>query len=156
MFESAIYNALRADTELLKYVSRFRSIPAIFADQAPEGAKMPYIVFRIRRSNDEAVPVQKFSIYIDYYDHGKSAVNSRKAAERIEFVLDRAELDHERYSNIRVFFFDGAPMDDTDPRIIRYNMQFSARAGRKKWIDQLNDVVTTTTVEPTTTTTTGS
>jgi hypothetical protein len=145
MFESALYNKLRSDTALLSYLNTFGGVPAIFSEYAPEGATMPYLVFRISRSADLSPAVQKFSIFIDYYDNSSSASNSRKAAERIEFILDRVELSHERYSNIRIFFFGGSPLEETDPRIKRYNLQFMARAGRKKWIDQLNDVTTTTT-----------
>lgn len=152
MFESALLAKLTGDTTLIKYVSTYFSAPAIFAEFAPESAEMPYITFRITRSADESPAVQKFSIFVDYYDYEKSAVRSRKAAERIELLLDRCELSHDRYSNIRIFFFSGSPLEEDDPRSIHYNLQFMARAGRKNFCDQLDTGLTSTTTSTTTTT----
>jgi hypothetical protein len=140
MFESALLDALYGDTELCGYVSQYTvgesTVPAIFSEVAPKDASLPYIVFKIARSAADSPAMQKFNIYIDYYDYDKSMANSRKAADRIEFILDRANLEHDRYGCIRVFFFSGGSVpDDDDPRSIHYNMLFEARAGRKKWAD---------------------
>lgn len=149
MFESALLTKLASDTILTSYVSTFvengTTSPAIFAEFAPETAQLPYITFRITQSSDEVLAIKQFSIFVDYYDYNKSASNSRKAAERIEFLLDRTIIEHERYSCIRLYFFAGSPIQEEDPRSIHYNLQFQARAGRKKWIDEIVTGTTTTT-----------
>jgi hypothetical protein len=137
MFESALLEKLKSDTELLSYVSSFAGQPAIFSEFAPEAVEMPYIVFRISRNATDNLPVQEFTINIDYYDFEKSSQNSRKSSERMEFILDRAELNHERYDIIRLFFVSGSQVEQSDPRAIFHRMQFSGRAARKKWIEQL-------------------
>ena len=131
MFESALLPVLRDDIALSKLVTLFNSSPAIFSEMAPEKAVLPYIVFRITRSMDiDTVVIQKFNIYIDYFDYGISWINSRKAAEKIELLLDRSNLQHDRYGTIRVFFFSGGAVAEDDPRAIHYNLMFEARAGR--------------------------
>lgn len=135
MFEGALLTKLAADATLTAYVSTYNGAPAIFSEHAPEGADMPYIVFRITRTADAFPGVQAFTVFVDYYDYDVSASNSRKAAEQIEFLLDRVQLSDARYSNIRLFFSSGGSLEGVDPRTVRYNLMFTARAGRKKWID---------------------
>ena len=138
MFESAILAALSEDVTLASYVSTYGGSPAVFSEHAPEGAEMPYITFRIERDTTEALPVQAFSVFVDFWDYNKSRVNARAASERIEFLLDNKQFDHARYSNIRLFRFSAGPVEDSDPRSIHYNHLFSARAGRKKWAQQIS------------------
>jgi hypothetical protein len=131
MFESALLDVLKNDETLAALVGTFASSPAIFSEFAPEKAVLPYIVFRITRSMDvESRAVQKFTIYVDYFNYGVSGVQSRQAAERIEMLLDRANLQHERYGTIRILFFSGGTVNEDDPRAIHYNLMFDARAGR--------------------------
>jgi hypothetical protein len=132
MFESAIINALGADAELCSYVSTFETRPAIFAEIAPEKAVMPYIVFRIDRS-DKVDVVESAIVMVDYYAYDRSRTNSRKAAERIEYLLDMRVLNHPRYDRIDVDFFAASPVPEADARDIHYNMQFQARMVRSKW-----------------------
>jgi glutathionylspermidine synthase len=139
MIEQTIINALRADTTLAGYVSSYSAAPAIFANEAPENSELPYITVRITRNAlaDDSV-FHDFNIYVDYWDYNKSRSNANKAAERVEFVLDQKTYNADtRYSTIRTWFFSGGWVEDTDPRDIHYNVQFSARATRKKWIQQL-------------------
>lgn len=136
MFDSALLAKLQGDPELVALVSDFGGQPAIFSEAAPETAELPYVVFRIERSSTESPAVQKFNVYVDYFNRDTTAVQARAASERIEFVLDRAELEHERYSCIRLFFYSGGIVEDyEDPRAVHYNLLFEARAGRKKWIE---------------------
>jgi hypothetical protein len=82
---------------------------------------------------------EQFNVYVDFYDNDKSRSNSRKAAQRVEFILDQTTLTTDsRYDTIRFFFESGGPVPDPDPRIIHYNLQFSARAGRKAWAQQIS------------------
>jgi hypothetical protein len=135
MFESSLITFLRADPVLAALVSTFESAAAIFTEEAPEEAHLPYSVVRIEQFGTESPAVHRFSVFIDYFDDNKSRVNSRKAAARIELLLDRKHLDHERYGKIRLFYFDGQPIQTGDPRIIHYSLQFEARAGRKAFAE---------------------
>jgi hypothetical protein len=136
MFESELLPALRDDATLAALESTFTTgattTPSIFSDFAPQGANLPYIVFHITRSSDDYSAIQKFNIYVDYYDYRQSAVESRQAAERIELLLDGNTLQHERYNSIRIKFFSGGIVAEGDPRSIHYNLLFNARAGRIK------------------------
>jgi len=138
MFESALITKLAADDILAYYLTEYSGAPAIFSDLAPEDAVMPYAVVRIIRNSNECPAVQEFTVYVDYFDYDNSAVNSRKAAERIELILDRVHLEHAKYKTIRMFFFSGGPVIEPDPRAIHYNLQFTARAGRINFCDYVS------------------
>jgi hypothetical protein len=144
MFEKSLQSILRTDTVLCTYVGTFGadSSPSIFSDHAPEGAAMPYIVFKIVYRNDNDVNIHRFSVYVDYYDYQKSAAISRAAASRIMFLLDHIKFISDRY-DVRLFFFGGGPVEEDDPRAIHYNIEFEARGGRIAW-DRHNS----TTIEP--------
>jgi hypothetical protein len=137
MIESAIYNRLTTDGALAGYLSTYQGAPAIFSEDAPDGVEMPFVVYSINRMAADHPAVEMFNVYVNYFDTQKSRANSRKAGQRIEFLLDQVTLTSDRYDNIRVFFSSGGPVPDPDPRVIHYNMQFEARAGRKAWAQQL-------------------
>jgi hypothetical protein len=144
MFESTLITFLQNDNILAGYVSQYNSKAAIFSDEAPEDAELPYIVLRITSSAGPDPSVQKFSIFIEYFDDNKSRVNSRAAASRTILLLDRKHLDHDRYATIRIYFFDGSPIEECDPRKIHYSLQFEARAGRKAFAEYQTTLETTT------------
>lgn len=135
MFESALVTFLAEDDPLSLLIGTYGGAPSVFSDEAPEDAGMPYIVVRIVPSATDNIAVESFAVFVDYYDKDKSRVNSRKAAARIKLLLDRAHLAHARYNNIRLFYFDGSPLEEDDPRHIHYNLQFTARAGRQDFAD---------------------
>ena len=74
---------------------------------------------------------------IDFWSFDTTRVKAREASERIEYLLDNKQFTHERYSSIRIWFFSGGWVEEEDPRAIHYNQQFTVRACRKKWIDNL-------------------
>jgi hypothetical protein len=145
MIESIIISTLAADTALAAILTTYEGAPAIFSEEAPENAEEPNVTISLTRANGPDPTIQLFTLNVDYWDYGKSRADSRTAAERIEFVLDRADLEHARYSSIRCFFASGGPLTETNPRAIHYNLQFEVRAFRKKWMEQLDNVATTTT-----------
>ncbi len=136
MIESTILQVLQSDTELVSYVTTFADLPAIFSESAPEGAKKPYITFRIAELSPAHTAIARFTLYTDYWDYGTSKATARKAAERMKFLLDQKYFEHERYSRIRVSFFSGGTVDEDDPLVIHYNQQYSIRACRKQWSEQ--------------------
>ena len=138
MFESALENIIKNDATIATYITVYpagSSIPAVFSELAPEKAILPYIVFRISQSSDENAAVTPFTIFIDYFDYNKSAVNSRIAVNQLINILDGVALEHDRFNKIRIFFYAGSPVQEEDPRNIHYNLQFTARGGRKSYID---------------------
>jgi hypothetical protein len=136
MIESAIISALKADSGLVAYISVYRGAPAVFSEEAPEDAETPYITIRISRSTEDLI-VQNMNMYVDLWDYNKSRKETREAVEKIEFALDNKEFSTDRYSNIRCWFFSGSQVDGEDPRDIHYNQQFTIRATRKKFLQQL-------------------
>jgi len=139
MIDKTIIDALKADSALAGFLTTYANSPSIFANEAPEDAALPYITVRITRnaSTEESI-FHDFNLYIDIWDFDKSRADTNKTAERIEFVLDQKTYSSDsRYGTIRTWFFSGGWVEDIDPRNIHYNMQFSARAARKKWIQQL-------------------
>jgi hypothetical protein len=130
MFEAALIAKLKADTTVCGYVSAYGASVAIFSDEAPQGAAFPYIVIRIDESNDSNKAIMPFVVNIDYFDQKNSRVDSRKLANRIINLLDHCTLDSDRFSKIRIFFSNGGPIREGDPRNIHYNLQFDARGGR--------------------------
>jgi hypothetical protein len=136
MFESSLLTALKADHGLVALVARHNNEPAIFSEAAPEGCTLPYVTFSISKYETEVPAVDRFNIYVDFWDRSGSSLRARAASQRIEFILDRKILQHERFDSIRLFHSSAGPVPDTDPREIHYNNQFQARAGRKAWAAQ--------------------
>jgi len=138
MIESTIISALKADTVLKTKVTLYSGSPAIFNRLAPEQAKMPYVTIDITRSPTPGeLILHNFILMVDYWDSGTSTKKASEASERIEYILDNKQFTHARYTSIRIWFFSGGWVEDGDPRTIHYNQQFSVRACRKKWIDNL-------------------
>lgn len=137
MFESALLPVLQNDATLSALVDMFKGRPAVFSDMAPESAPKRYVLFTIARAASGADPVQTFKINVDYFDHDVSGVDGRAAAGRIEMLLDGLQIDHARYSKIRIKFFSGGPVPETDPRAIHQNLTFQARAGRIEYCEKM-------------------
>jgi hypothetical protein len=136
MFDSALSTALQDDALLATYITSYGGKSAVFSESAPEAATLPYVIFRISRNGGPDRVVQPFNIYIDIFHYGVSSKTVRQAADRIEWLLDGAVLQHERYDTIRLFFYNGAQIeDDEDKRKIHYNLLFEARAGRIKFCE---------------------
>lgn len=138
MFEASLLNILAADGALAGYLSTYDGAPAIFSESVPEKAELPYLTFSISRFSTDNTAVEAFNIFVDYFDSKKSRANSRKAVQRVEFILDETIITGDaRYGYIRLFYENGSPVPGMDPRDAHYNLQFLARAGRKAWANQL-------------------
>ena len=136
MFEAALLIDLQSDTNLTAYVSTYRSQPAIFSEFAPEDVVTPYLVFTINSSVETSfIGVEIFTIMLDIYGRNKSRAACRAAANAVKNRLETIALNSSRYDNIRFRFFSGSPVPADDPMDIHYNLQFSARAGRKDWME---------------------
>jgi hypothetical protein len=135
MFESSLISALKSDSVLSGILTKYKNDAAVFSELAPEDAALPYIVCRISRDYNDSPAIMEFNVYIDFFDFNKSAASSRVAADRIEKILDRANLQHSRFKTIRFYFFSGGQVVGDDPRNIHHNLQFTARAGRMGWCD---------------------
>jgi hypothetical protein len=143
MFEVVLQSVLATDSVLTGLVSVFNGAPSVFSEEVPESVSTPYIVHSIsRRADSNTAALEDFTINVDYYDRtktsGASRERSRSAAQRIEFLLDNTVHNSSRYDSIRIMFESGGPTPDADPRDVHYNLQFSARAGRKAWGDYTN------------------
>lgn len=138
LFDSALYIKLTSDSDLISLLTTYEGDPAVFANFAPEAAEKPYIVYNITSLGPEETAVERFNIYIDIYEYNQSRVTLREIAQRVEFILDKAIIDHAAYSYIRLSFASSGLVPTMDPRDLHYNIQFSARAGRTAWAAQLN------------------
>lgn len=137
MIEQIIIDTLKTDAALLQQLSTYKGCPAIFSDSAPQDAILPYLVLTVSRNRGDDSAIQLFNIMIDYFDSGKSRIKSRFAIERIEFTLDNKILKSDRFDSIRTMYFADSSVPHDDPTDIHHNIQFTARAGRKKWMQQL-------------------
>ena len=137
MIESTVIALLHADSLLASKVTTYNSLPAIFADQAPEDAVKPYIVFHISNmARTEDSILFDGDLQIDFYDFGPSWANCDIAMERIENLLDQQVLQSPRLNDVRVSLDNSGPIPESDPREIHYNSVFSIRGIRKRWIIQ--------------------
>lgn len=137
--EAAIVGHLRANTEIVKYVSEFNSVPSIFSDMAPQQAKRPYVVFDVQNSNNslDNLGVNSFIIDVDIYGSKNEIVNIRRLSQELIFSLDRAIMECDNYSTIRFYFESEGHVDNRDVKITHYNMQFSARGSRFEWMQRI-------------------
>lgn len=141
MWDSALYDKLIGDSELAQFVSTFSGKPSVFSDSAPENVDFPYIVFTINGSTNPDSVVDTFSVEIAHFDFYQSAKRSRLAIRRAIELLDREHLTHSYYQTIRIYrTWSGSAArenEDRDPRARHYIARFTARAGRKGWIENL-------------------
>ena len=141
MIEKTIIDVLKADSTLTNYLSLYDHSAAIFSEDAPEKAIEPYITIYVERNGNPESPLilQEMDLYIDIWDSSPSRKAVREASERVEFLLSgNNKIDTDpRYDSIRIWFQSGGPIQETDPRRIRYNQLFYIKASRKKFIQQL-------------------
>ena len=137
MFESSLLPILKNDSVIAEYVSIYNSASAVFSDVAPEDAELPFAETMISESAVGDSIVASFIVSVDFYTHDESGKNARKFCERVIELLDRHQIDGDaRYHKIRLFISSGPTrIDEGDPRDVHYQVQFSARAGRKKYIE---------------------
>lgn len=135
MFETSIINKLAAETDLVSYLNTYNSSPSIFSNEAPEDADFPYIVIRID-GGDPYGPVQDYNMYVDIMDYYDSRAGAREAAFWVKVALDEIVLTHDRFIDLRIYPFAGPTHieEESDPRSIQINSQFTIRVTRSKWM----------------------
>ncbi len=136
MIEKTILDALRGDATLASKLAVYETRPAIFSELAPEPAKEPYITFHITRNETSGdIVLHDFVVMVDIWGRNSTRVSIREASERVEYIFDNKQFNADaRYDTIRMWFVSGGWVQEQDPRDVHYNQQFTARAGRKKWI----------------------
>ena len=144
MWESSLYSKLINDAKLIAYVSTIgdTDVPSIFSSSAPENTPFPYIVFTIDEVSSPSDSVIKvYDVQIAVFDFNQSGKRARLAIRRLGELLDKTEMEHEYYKNIRInsehSFQAGRDSEDEDPRAQHFIARFNARACRKGWIDNL-------------------
>jgi hypothetical protein len=135
MIEDIIYNNCVADAVLATTLSTFSGAPAVFSELAPETAARPFIVYRVVPSGVDGA-IMSFYVFFDYFDLNTFRTKSRTAAERIQHVFDEMVFHGANLNDVRFKFFAGSPIEAADPRDVHYNLQFSARGTRAKWLTQ--------------------
>lgn len=138
MFETSLHNLLVTDAELASLHSSFSGKPSIFSDFAPQESGEVYTVFDIQKEPGTFLELDTFTINFDIYNATSSNEIIRQIVERLTFILDPNSIDNDlRYRKIRFYRGSEGYIKDNDIEIKHYNLQFFARATRKKWIDQL-------------------
>jgi len=137
MIEEAIYAELVSCGSLVEYLSTHNSRPAVFLEEAPEDAELPYIINVITELSTENLSAKEFNVYVNYYDEKKSRVNCIAACKEIEHLFEQAVLESNDYDSIRLTWESAGFVPSLDPRKVHRNIQFTARAGRKAWCEQL-------------------
>ena len=134
-----MYTKLTGDGNLTGYLSSYGGLPAVFSDAAPEDAEQMYLVYTIDRLADDNLAIMAFNVMVDLYGRSSTRARVRSASERVEFLLDHATLidPRARHDTIRTYLFSAGPVPEPDSQKIHYNLQFTARAGRKAWAAQL-------------------
>ena len=137
MFETSLLPILQDDPTIIGLVSTYNSGAAVFSDCAPEDAELPFAETIIQENSAGDSVVSQFIVSVDYYNNTESSANARNFCERVIELLDRCVIENDaRYHKIRLFISSGPlRIDEGDPRDVHYSVQFSARAGRKKYIE---------------------
>lgn len=138
MFHATLIKYLRGIDDLAATVTEWNGRPAIFADAVPETVEEPYIQVHI---GDNSPTVDRViiesTITIDYIGYGVSRTTADRAGEILEQYLDHKVLQSERLTDIRINMSSCGYVQQDDPRVVHYNMIFSARGTRRKWMTTL-------------------
>jgi hypothetical protein len=134
MFYGEIITYLRTVEPITDHLTLKNDLPAIFANEAPEDAVKPYIVLRIENNNTPGRVVFQSDLYINFYDFGKSRLNADECAMAIENALDQRKISTDNLSDVRFTLISSGYEEGSDPRDIDYNLVFSCRGARKRWM----------------------
>lgn len=141
MFEGSLITLLAADSDLTDRLASYKSASAIFANRAPKASSLdlaPYIVFDIDRSESDSMVVEQFEVDIHIYGNITQSKIAREIIERIYFVLSLSVITTDpRFSDIRLYRSSQDFIYEANSQITHFEVRFSARGIRKKWIDQL-------------------
>jgi hypothetical protein len=136
MFYSELTALLRSTANIANTVTVHNGQPAIFANEAPEEAEMPYIVFRIETSPLPDKVISTSNLYIDYHDYNNSRVTADEAAIAIEDLLEHNKIKTDQLTDIRFSLLNTGYIPGGDPRTIHHNSTFSCRAARYGWMNR--------------------
>lgn len=142
MFEASLITLLAADSELTGRLATYKSEPAIFANRAPTAASCEtlkaYLIFDIDRSESDSMVVEQFDVNMDVYGNIVQSKVIREIVERIYFILDLSVIETDaRFSDIRFYRESSSFIYTPSSKVTQYEIRFTARGIRKKWIDQL-------------------
>lgn len=145
MIEQIAVDALKKDSVLKTLITRYEHEPAVFSELAPKAAVEPYITINMSRNATNSLVLQTMEMMVDVWGYDTTRVDIRAISERVEYIFDnkifqksyQSLITNARYTDIRIWFYSGGWIEEDDPRAVRYNQQFTVRACRKKWIDQL-------------------
>jgi len=105
----------------------------IFTDSAPIGTHCPYIVAASEDSMEEDSIIAEFKIEINIYDYNEDKRPTYDASRRIKDILDFEAFlwdveDGAEYSALRVWFEGREFFRESDSKLSRIYMRFTARA----------------------------
>ncbi len=136
MFYNEAVLLLRTDSAIIATVSTYNNLPAIFANEAPEGAEKPYIIIRIDVTPLLDRVIASSNLYIDYYDYDNSRVLADSAIIAIENRVDSNMIRTENLTDIRFRLMNTGYIPESDARTIHHNSTFSCRAARSGWMQR--------------------
>lgn len=124
MIAPLIADALNADAAIAEYTT------GVYTDNAPIGAKCPYVVITAEDSMEEDDVVAIFDVEIDIYDYDEDKRPMRRVSKRIKDLLNFRMFDGKEfdYLAIRVWFRDRQVYLESDSTLGRVHMRFNARA----------------------------
>jgi hypothetical protein len=124
MIAPVIADILNADAEISGYCT------GVYTDNAPIGAKCPYIVVAADDSMEEDDVVAIFSVDINIYDYDEDKRPMRRVSKRIKDLLNFQIFDGggSGYMSLRVWFRDRQVYLESDSTLGRVYMRFDVRA----------------------------
>jgi len=120
MIAPVIADILAADAEISAYCT------GVYTDNAPVGAKCPYIVAAAEDRMEEDGAVAVFDVEIDIEDKRPM----RRASKRVKDLLNLQIFDGggSGYMSLRVWFRDRQTFLESDSTLGRVHLRFDARA----------------------------
>jgi len=130
MIAPVISDILAADAAISEYCT------GVYTDNAPIGAKCPYIVVAADDSMEIDDVVAIFEIRVDVYDYEEDKRPMRRASKRIKDLLNFWVFDGggSGYMRLRVWFRGREVFLESDSTLGRVHLRFDARA-----IEEVND-----------------
>lgn len=139
MFDASLIQIISSDSVIRGLIAPYQSGYAVFSEDAPEGAEKPFCEIAITEFPVGDSVVAQFSVLVDYFEKSESKQHAKEFCARIIQLLDKAQITNDaRYHCIRMSLSNGPRrIPEEDPRDIHYSVEFSARGGRKQYIDYL-------------------
>lgn len=137
---TAIHDKLSSYEPLTSLLAKIDDQPAIYDRWAVPNAPMPRINFRLSSAAGNHWARRDSTLYVDIWAPGPSSTTAENIRNQVIAALDRQRLQGTGFDAARLALESDGIVEEDNPSIVHWNIQFSLRYWRTSFIAQLGGV----------------